>query len=182
MYHIKQDQRAEASVELICGAVLRLLEEKPFERITVTDVQRTSTVSRSTFYHNFDRLEDVLELLCDRGFAGLFAQQRLHPERESLPVAVFRYWFDHSTVLEALVQIHRADILFSSFRRCAAGLDELRQLVEDEAQYDYFVTLITSGMMGVLITWIEHGKTETREQVLSHMAAAFGAFVTVGLL
>ena len=68
MYHIKHDKRAESSVELICTAVLELLETKPLGEITVSDVQRRSTVSRSTFYRNFDSLEDVLALLCDRGF------------------------------------------------------------------------------------------------------------------
>lgn len=66
MYHIKHDKRAESSVELICTAVLELLETKPLGEITISDVQRRSTVSRSTFYRNFDSLEDVLALLCDR--------------------------------------------------------------------------------------------------------------------
>ncbi len=73
MYHIKHDKRAESSVELICTAVLELLETKPLGEITISDVQRRSTVSRSTFYRNFDSLEDVLALLCDRGFDEIAA-------------------------------------------------------------------------------------------------------------
>ena len=65
MYHIKHDKRAQASTELICAGLLVCMKEKPFARITITDVQRASTVSRSTFYRNFDCLEDVLALLCD---------------------------------------------------------------------------------------------------------------------
>ena len=64
MYHIKNDKRARASTELICAGLLACMKEKPFARITITDVQRASTVSRSTFYRNFDCLEDVLALLC----------------------------------------------------------------------------------------------------------------------
>ena len=65
MYHIKNDKRAQASTELICAELLACMKEKPFARITITDVQHASTVSRSTFYRNFDCLEDVLALLCD---------------------------------------------------------------------------------------------------------------------
>ena len=74
MYHIKNDKRAQTSAELICAGLLACMREKPFARITITDVQRASTVSRSTFYRNFDGLEDVLALLCDRGFQTVFAE------------------------------------------------------------------------------------------------------------
>lgn len=65
MYHIKEDKRAKASVELICGGLKRCLKEKSFESVTISDIQRVSGVSRSTFYRNFDRMEDVLALMCD---------------------------------------------------------------------------------------------------------------------
>ena len=79
MYHIKNDKRAQTSAELICAGLLACMREKPFARITITDVQRASTVSRSTFYRNFDGLEDVLALLCDRGFQTVFATYHALP-------------------------------------------------------------------------------------------------------
>ena len=55
MYHIKEDKRAKASVELICDGLKSCLKEKSFESVTISDIQRVSGVSRSTFYRNFDR-------------------------------------------------------------------------------------------------------------------------------
>ena len=138
MYHIKNDKRAQTSAELICAGLLACMREKPFARITITDVQRASTVSRSTFYRNFDGLEDVLALLCDRGFQTVFAAYNALPaaQRGSLPKAVFHYWFHNSAVLEALVQIHRTDILFDSLRRSTGLIEALRPLTDDRAQFD----------------------------------------------
>ena len=95
MYHIKNDKRARASTELICAGLLACMKEKPFARITITDVQRASTVSRSTFYRNFDCLEDVLALLCDRGFQAVFSEYNALPpeQRGSLAKAVFHTGF-----------------------------------------------------------------------------------------
>lgn len=73
MYHIKSDKRARCSSDMICSAMLQTLGEKPFEEISVSDIQRCSTVSRSTFYRHFDSLEDVLALLCDRGFQEILS-------------------------------------------------------------------------------------------------------------
>lgn len=184
MYHIKRDKRALASVELICDGLLRLMQDKPFEEITISALQAESTVSRSTFYRNFDCLEDVLELLCDRGFQEIFARYHAQPpeERGSLRAAVFQYWCENSIVLEALVRIHRTDLLFSSFRRCAAQLESLQFLATDPVQYDYFVSMITSVMTGILVTWTEHGKAESEEALMEILKTAFAATAMLGIV
>lgn len=175
MYHIKNDKRARASTELICAGLLACMKEKPFARITITDVQRASTVSRSTFYRNFDCLEDVLALLCDRGFQAVFSEYNaLPPEQHgSLAKAVFQYWFRNSAVLETLVQIHRTDILFDSLRRSSGLIQALQPMADDPARFDYFVAIITSSMIGVLTVWVEHGKTETEDQMVQKLTSAF---------
>ena len=142
MYHIKNDRRAEKSVELIIGALTELMGEKAFSEITVTDVQRRSTVRRSE---------------------------------------VFNYWFCNSAVLEVLVSIHRTDIFLLSFRREAMKLESLRFLAQDPCRCDYFISIITSVMVGVLTTWIEHGKKETREQVANILTDEFAAISALGI-
>lgn len=180
MYHIKNDKRAQASTELICAGLLACMKEKPFARITITDVQRASTVSRSTFYRNFDCLEDVLALLCDRGFQAVFAAYNALPpaQRGSLAKAVFQYWFRNSAVL---VQIHRTDILFDSLRRSSGLVEALQPLADDSARFDYFVAIITSSMIGVLTVWVEHGKTETEDQMVQKLAGAFAEMALLKL-
>ena len=183
MYHIKNDKRAQASSELICAGLLACMKEKPFARITITDVQHASTVSRSTFYCNFDCLEDVLALLCDRGFQAVFTEYNALPpeQRGILAKAVFQYWFCNSAVLEALVEIHRTDILFDSLRRSTGLIEALQPLADDPAQFDYFVAIITSTMVGILTVWVEHGKTETEEQMVQKLAGAFAEMAILEL-
>lgn len=178
MYHIKDDKRAQTSAELLCGAMLRLLERLPLEDITITMLQQESTVSRTTFYRAFDEPADILALLCDRGFAAVFRGWRAQPPeaRGSIGTAVFRYWAEHSAVLEALIRARRQDVIFDSLRRSAVSLGRLRALAGDDAQYDYFVSILTSVMTGILVVWIEHGKAESGEQVLQTVLNAFAAY------
>jgi AcrR family transcriptional regulator len=177
MYHIKNDKRAEKSAKLICDAMLELISAKPFSEITVSDIQRVSSVSRSTFYRSFDCIADVLELMCDRGFQEIFSGSK-----GDLRTEVFNYWFENSAVPEALVSVHRPDIFFDSFRRCASGLESIGFLTGDPVKYDYFVSMITSVMMGILVTWIEHGKAETRDQLSEILDEEFTAISLLGIL
>lgn len=112
MYHIKQDKRAQTSVELICTGLKQCLREKSFENITISDIQRISGVSRSTFYRNFDRIEDVLALMCDRVF-----EEALSSGYANISESVFRTWFRHSDMIETVVSIGRGDMLYASLRR-----------------------------------------------------------------
>ncbi len=54
MYHISNDKRIKQSSELIWNGLLKCLESKPFENITITDLQKTSGVAKTTFYRSFD--------------------------------------------------------------------------------------------------------------------------------
>ena len=175
MYHIQDDKRVQTSVKLIADALLALLEEKPFSQITVTDLQLRSTVSRSTFYRSFDRPEDVLAYLCDQGFET--ALRKAEPSAQALGVAGFRYWMHNTAVLEAIVEVHRTDILFASLRRALTQAQHLPLLSDRAAENDYFVAIVTSVMTGILTTWIEHGKRETPEEVFERVSAGMEAAV-----
>lgn len=125
----------------------------------------------------------MLALLCDRGFQAVFTEYNALPpaQRGNLPKAVFHYWFHNSAVLEALVQIHRTDILSDSLRRSTGLIEALRPLTDDRAQFDYFAAIIASGMIGVLTVWVEHGKTETEDQMVQKLARAFAEMALLKL-
>ena len=46
-------------------------------------------------------------------------------------------------------------------------------MADDPARFDYFVAIITSSMIGVLTVWVEHGKTETEDQMVQKLMSAF---------
>jgi len=142
VYHIKEDKRAQASVELICDGLKRCLKEKSFESVTISDIQRVSGVSRSTFYRNFDRIEDVLALMCDRVFEEAFLS-----DYANISEAVFRTWFRHQELIETIVGIDRGDMLYASLEpyalrtarmgRCgAAGLSCVHNRIVDDGHND----------------------------------------------
>ena len=165
MYHIKEDKRAKASVELICDGLKRCLKEKSFESVTISDIQRVSGVSRSTFYRNFDRIEDVLALMCDRVFEE----------------AVFRTWFRHQELIETIVGIDRGDMLYASLRRCTSRMRSGLPESGDAALLDYLASIIASSMMGIMITWVERGKKENEEELKGMILQSFKAMKFIGL-
>lgn len=172
MYHIKSDKRARCSSDMICLAMLKTLEEKPFEEISVSDIQRRSTVSRSTFYRHFDSLEDVLALLCDQGFQEIFSSSG---DRVPAPAAMLHYWYSHGELLDALVKAGKTELFCDSFSRSLAGTQAAELLDTESPEFDYFTSSIAYTMIGTLATWIRRGRQESEEQVMQALLKAFSA-------
>ena len=50
----------------ICKAMVALLKEMPYEKITVQEIVGKAKVSRSSFYNHFERKEDVISLMIEQ--------------------------------------------------------------------------------------------------------------------
>lgn len=65
----KIDRRTIFTKNAIKDALLLLMESKPFERITVTDVCKRAEINRGTYYLHYYELSEVLDELLDDALA-----------------------------------------------------------------------------------------------------------------
>ncbi len=61
----KTDRRTLYTKNVIKDALLELMEKKPLEKITVSDVCRTAEINRGTYYLHYYELSEVLDELLD---------------------------------------------------------------------------------------------------------------------
>lgn len=170
MYHKKNDKRSKQSCEWIYEALCELLKEKDFSNITVTDVVNKANIGRTTFYRNFDTLEDVLRFKCDEAFDGL--QEYLNNYYRSLALAqrdqkgVFikpflRYWYLDSFIIELLIKINRIDIIQSTFTKV---IEMYIEKISDPTagsilqHKEYFIAIRTGIAINILLKWMGNGK------------------------
>lgn len=170
MYHIKEDKRAHKSALLIYEALQKCLKEKDFNKITITDIQRTSSVGRATFYRHFDQLSDVLYWQCDRRFYEVlnnYSGDLLFDSKQFL-VYYFNYWMGNCDLIELLLNIKHQDIIFDCHLRNAKIITDKYQsnLKILNEHYKYNMGIRISITIGMLITWIEGGKKETANELV----------------
>ena len=177
MYHIRRDKRAMQSAELIYRGLLQCLERKPFDQITVTDVQKASGVARTTIYRCFDNLSDILYWQCDICF-----QEALHsvrpmdtPSELELMQGYFDYWTEHSDILKLLMYIHRQDILYGCHMKNAELLAQSYGKLPgmDEKNSRYFMAIRTGVTVGVLKAWLEGGRKESAQELVEILKNQF---------
>ncbi len=173
MYHIKEDLRAEKSSELLYQGVMDCLKEKGFDKVKISDVTKASTVSRATFYRNFDQVIDILYWKCDRMFHELLTSYvELNPtldEAESLIRYVFAYWMQHTDILEVLIKQNRIDIIYNSFLKNAEIV--MNHIYENSSisklDYEYFMASRVGIFIGTIQTWIKNGKKESLDDLVN---------------
>lgn len=174
MYHLKEDMRAEKSAELLYEALICCMEKKEFDKITISELSKKSTVSRATFYRNFDDVIDILYWKCDRLFQSVltaFVVSEPDLSRADMLISyVFSFWMKHTDILEILIERGRVDIIYNSFLKNAGVVMEYLsdKLHLPEWNTRYFISTRVGIFVGVFQAWITGGKRESVEE-LTHI-------------
>lgn len=66
-----KNRNAERSIRLLETSLARLLAEKPYEKITVTDVTTEAGLNRGTFYAHFSSIDDLRDTVLRKLMATL---------------------------------------------------------------------------------------------------------------
>lgn len=170
MYHISNDKRSRQSAEMIYQGLLFCLKHKSFDKITISDLQKASSVARTTFYRSFDNMSDILYWRCDLCFrealSGFDENDFLDEKR--LLKRYFNYWMNNSDILELLVNINRQDIIYSCHLNNAKLLEQrfgtLPGLEDTDARY--FMAIRTGITVSILKEWLDGGRKENVEELL----------------
>lgn len=164
MYHISEDRRARESAQKIVLGLSACLKEKKFESISVTDIQKSSGVSRATFYRLFDTPGDVLSYA-----ASILAGEleRAHAEditkRSDFLRFSLNYWLSHADFLEIIFKSHRSDILLEALD--AHSRKVLSRISLDDAFFEYTSSVACAVVNAIFMKWIARGRKETPEQL-----------------
>ena len=181
MYRINDNKRVQRSAALITDAMLNCLNEKPFEEITVSDIQRLSGVSRATFYRLFDNTNDVLTYYSQFLVEDIMNQstaQSIHNYKDFL-LFLFEALLDNHTFLEAVFKSGSEEIIMNSLLSNSMQKHNTQsQLYADEKEMDYLISGTCGFLVGILRVWIKHGKQETPEELFDIMMRMAGVVST----
>jgi AcrR family transcriptional regulator len=98
----KLDPRIRRTRQMLRSALVSLLEEKPFDDISVQDISERSTVNRATFYDHYTDKSALVEDLVRQQFVELLRTREIHYDG-TCPSAIRTLIL---AICDFLVQIH----------------------------------------------------------------------------
>lgn len=172
MYHIKNDKRSIQSSERIYKALAVCMSSMEFNDISVKELIVEAELARATFYRNFDRLEDVLQLETDRRFDELYEYLKIYyrsePEfyKSFFIVPFLKFWYEDSKIIELLIKANQQNILKNSFvKLLIKGITDFHKGEVDIENFNYFLAMRSGIAINVLVEWVVNGKKEKPDEV-----------------
>lgn len=99
MAELKENKKALESQRKIYKSLRRILLTKPLSEVTVADIKAECSISRSTFYRNFNNVIDVLDVMFDYFYARYLRQKE---NQENQLLYFFQYWYNHRDLIHII--------------------------------------------------------------------------------
>lgn len=172
---MKLDARVRYTRRVIQEALLTLLEQKPLNKITVTELCALAQINRATFYAHYADCYAVLNALEDgllRVFGNSLSASAGGMEVQDLMEAVYRIMDENSQVCRVLILEQKdralAERMIAIARYKTRTLWRASLPKATEGEIDMLFTCLANGLLQVILTG--YGKYP-REQIAAFASA-----------
>lgn len=114
---MKQDLRVAVTKRMIQEALIRLLENKPVDKIKVNELCEESGINRATFYRHYETLQDILREI-ETDVIHAMPQPRQKPrnldEARLYLEQICTYIYDHICIMQILLTNRTDDEMMQS--------------------------------------------------------------------
>lgn len=182
----KMDLRVKKTKLAIEAALLKLLETKPFQEITINNIAEEAMINRATFYSHYTDKYDLLDSLIieklSRFRNNLYEAKHvkdgtLYPERFIFAISTafqiveseayfYRVMLGNQTTSNIKTRfVEMASETFTSQFDEFFGKDEFNRTMPKEL----FIPFVVSGISGTIFWWIENNQPYSPEQMANYL-------------
>ena len=156
-------------------ALMALMQEKKFEKISVGEICQRAGVSRMTYYRSYNNKEDILLQHLDECFAAFLEGLDVR-DFYGVALSFFRFWQGEDQVFLAAVirsglSAHLMDKFYHYLDQLYSGM-ELGKNVDS-----YVLSFLSGGLYKMLIDWMMHGAVTEPEEMADFLAAGSTALM-----
>ena len=180
----KENQRIALTKRLLKENLLRLMENKSIQKITVSELCETSEINRSTFYNHYGSPDDVLKEI-EMDIVNDLMQIWKENEGKNWPInkrveALCSYLQDNKELSKLLLRESDINSEFASLLLQSSHVqsiyDETFAYVKSEGSKRLMITFLSNGTYHMIRQWILEDIPKTPKEIgnLVHMVATQG--------
>lgn len=160
---------------LIISALFELLKKNSFDRISITAITQKASVSRLSYYRNFNSKEDIVERFFDQEFQQFMTELASKKQTEftlrNIMILSFSYWQKRHQQIRLLVRDDQTYLIYISFKKnmhlILKKYQDKLSLTRRQAEF------VEGGIMIVLLEWIQDGCQDTPEELAADVGERF---------
>ncbi|MBA4687614.1 MAG: TetR/AcrR family transcriptional regulator [Candidatus Galacturonibacter soehngenii] len=155
------------SKDLLSRGLLSLLQKKPYQSITITELCKKSDIARRTFYRNFRCIDEVLEYYIEDIILEFEEEMKAHEKESyrSIITAYFTFWLRYADFLEILNKNNLTHLIFIQYIKCLLQMPYIANYKSDspinEPIFSCKIAYSAGGLWSLLSYWCANGCTQT---------------------
>ncbi len=166
LLRLSNEESKKITRESIITALILLFAEKPYEKITVTEIVKKAGVSRTAFYRNFNTKEDVVRELSQSIVNKLnwfFEGDKYRGNGKALLTDVFKYIKNNKRTVSLL--FNSKQIVYEIL----GGKTYLDSVMPEEISSNYYSMVATETVLKkIIIEWFNNGMKESPEEMAEY--------------
>lgn len=172
----QEDRRIRKTKKLLKESLIELMNEKKVKDITIKDITERADLNRGTFYLHYLDIYDLLSQIEDEIITNLTALLKTFNETQTLSSyelleQLFNYLYENKEIFRVLLYTNSDTQFLNKLQTLikTMGLYTLQNVYKDSPPivYTYFLSFISSGVIGMVEHWFENGMTLTPSEMAS---------------
>jgi AcrR family transcriptional regulator len=170
------DVRVRRTKILLRQALVELIEDRGFDRVTVGELTARAMVSRAAFYRNYRDKYDLVEQIFDEAMAEMTASDQGDTRSPGRRWADFMGHIDAYHRLYGALLGRRGSVWFAERMRSALAATSSGHLPVQDA--DGLVPSVISAMfVQSIVWWLEHGRPCPPDEIAEQSARLVRAVI-----
>lgn len=156
------------SQKWILQALLVLMKENNYDKISVSEICRKAELDRRTFYRNFDSKHDVLEqYIAQLSNEYMFGFQEINKlDKYYATLTFFAFWKKHLHFIRNMQNCGLSNYVFDQFKKFSESQQDLLiDKKEENTTTDYVLAFRIGGFWNVMLTWASHNASISPEEL-----------------
>lgn len=156
---MSNEESNKITKECLQTALIYLMNEKPFEKITITELAARSGVSRSAFYRNYACKEDIITEICNHVLSALSESLNSIRNKDDFYAWLchsFQKVKDNAGTFRLLLQ---ADFPDKYLMNSALSLENV--LPSHSPEEHYRILALQGAFDTILVNWFQDGMKES---------------------
>ena len=141
----------------IVQALFKLMNERVYDKISVTDIAEKAGVGRATFYRYFKRKEDIIEFFFNHNTKEFMLEQRYYPRCRADYIKIARdvfVKFQKNKECFKLIRRARLEYLYLDFLN-KKMIETFKDEYPDKSLYEPY--LFAGMIFNVSMAWLDNG-------------------------
>ncbi len=169
---------AVQSRKMLVEALLALMQEKPYQDISICELTERATLSRRTFYRLFDSIDEILLYHLLSLWTEKSDELYRSSDKSYLHTSEFalHFWYEHKELTLLLYQNNLLSVVLDFVNTISQEIYHRQKgdhtLAKNPEALEYALSYSSGGIVNIIFTWASKGMDKTPEELMQLLKLA----------